>query len=240
MKLFPANMLSPRARATKPAVSAFTIVEMVTVAAIFTLVIIWLVELQIFALRMYTLAATKTTATQTGRQALNKMRDAIRSANTTDVGTYNPNPTNGGGFIQASNGAPQIGNALLLTYLDIDGNLTITNLFYLDTTQPVSADQPYDFPLCSLISYGSNSVSPNISVTTNQLANYVTNYYIFSAEDYQGNFISNSTAYLNNGVIHITMQFDQWEYPIGFIGTNAVNAYDFYRLTSRVTRRCKQ
>jgi hypothetical protein len=238
MKLFPANMLSPRARATKPAVSAFTVVEMVTVAAIFALVIIWLVELQIFALRMYTLAATKTTATQTGRQALNKMRDAIRSANTTDVGTYNP--TNGGGFIQASNGAPQTGNALLLTYLDIDGNLTITNLFYLDTTQPVSADQPYDFPLCSLISIGSNSVSTNLSVTTSLLANYVTNYYIFSAEDYQGNFLSNSSAYLNNGVIHITMQFDQWEYPIGFIGSNAVNAYDFYRLTSRVTRRCKQ
>ncbi len=238
MKLFPANMLSPRARATKPAVSAFTVVEMVTVAAIFALVIIWLVELQIFALRMYTLAATKTTATQTGRQALNKMRDAIRSANTTDVGNYNP--TNGGGFIQASNGAPQTGNALQMTFLDIDGNLTITNLFYLDTTQPVSADQPYDFPLCSLISIGSNSVSTNLSVTTSLLANYVTNNYIFSAEDYQGNLISNSSAYLNNGVIHITMQFDQWEYPIGFIGTNAVNAYDFYRLTSRVTRRCKQ
>jgi hypothetical protein len=83
-------------------------------------------------------------------------------------------------------------------------------------------------------------VTPNVSVTTNMLANYVTNYYVFSAEDYQGNFITNSTAYLNNGVIHITLQFDQWEYPIGFIGSNAINAYDFYRLTSRVTRRCKQ
>jgi hypothetical protein len=231
-------MLSPRACATKTAVAAFTVVEMVTVAAILALVIVWLVELQIFALRMYTLAATKTTATQTGRQALNKMRDAIRSANATDVGTYNP--TNGAGFIQASNNTPQTGNALLLTYLDIDGNLTITNLFYLDTTKPVSTDQPYDFPLCSLISNGSNSVTPNVSVTTNMLANYVTNYYVFSAEDYQGNFITNSTAYLNNGVIHITLQFDQWEYPIGFIGSNAINAYDFYRLTSRVTRRCKQ
>ncbi len=227
MKLFPAHMLSPWTRATKTAVSAFTVVEMVTVAAILALVVVWLVELQIFALRMYTLAATKTTATQTARQALNKMRDAIRSANTTDVGTYNV--TNGSGFVQAANGTPQTGNALLLTYLDTNGNLTITNLFYLDTTQPVSADQPYDFPICS--------IDQNGVVTL--LVNYVTNYYVFSAEDYQGNFLSNSTAYLNNGVIHIIMQFDQWEYPIGFVGSNAVNAYDFYRLTTRVTRRPK-
>ncbi len=227
MKLFPVNMLSPRASATMAAVSAFTIVEMVTVAAILALAVLWLVELQIFALRMYTLAATKTTATQTGRKTLNMMRDAIRSANATAVGTYNP--TNGAGFILASNGTPQTGNALQLTYLDTNGNLTITNLFYLDTTQPYSADQPYDFPICSLNSNG---------VTT--LANYVTNYYIFTAEDYQGNSITSSVAYLNAVVIHITMQFDQWEFPIGFIGTNSINAYDFYRLTARVTRRCKQ
>jgi hypothetical protein len=36
------------------------------------------------------------------------------------------------------------------------------------------------------------------------------------------------------------MQFDQWEYPIGFVGGNAANAYDFYYLTTKVTRRCKQ
>jgi hypothetical protein len=187
-----------------------------------------MVELQIFALRIYTLAATKTIATQTGRKALDTMRDTIRSANTTYVGNYNP--TNGLGFVQAASGAPQIGNALQLTSYDTNGNLTITNLFYLDPTQPVSAAQPNDFPLCYQVNNGTATV----------LVNYLTNYNLFDAEDYQGNFLSNSTAYLNNGVMHVTMQFDQWEYPVGYVGGSAANAYDFYQLTTKVTRRCKQ
>ena len=223
MTFLPHNQISSRPTTA----CAFTLAEMLIAVTIFLFAVGGMICLQIFALRMYTLAATKTTATQTARETLNAMRDAIRSANTAYVGTYNP--TNGAGFVQASNTTPQTGNALQLTYLDTNGNLTITNLFYLDTTQPYSADQPYDFPICSLNSNG---------VTT--LANYVTNYYIFTAEDYQGNSITSSVAYLNAVVIHITMQFDQWEFPIGFIGTNSINAYDFYRLTARVTRRCKQ
>jgi type II secretory pathway pseudopilin PulG len=223
MKLLSANMPSHRARAVPPAVSAFTIVEMVTVAAIFAVVVISMVELQIFALRIYTLAATKTTATETGRKALNKMRDAIRSANIAYVGNYS---TSGGGFSIATNGT---GNALQLILDDTNGNLTISNTFYLDLNQPVSADQPYDFPLCYLDNNGQVTM----------LVNFLTNYYVFQAEDYLGNCLSNSIAYQNNGVIHVTMQFDQWEYPVGFIGGNAINSYDFYNLTTRVTRRCK-
>ena len=225
MKLLPANMRSRRACTTKAGVAAFTVVEMVVVALIFMWVIIALVALQIFALRIYTLAATKTSATQGGRQAMNKIRDGIRSANFAYVGNYNP--TNGAGFVIAANGT---GNALQLTLLDTNGNLTVTNTFYLDTTKPVSTDQSNDFPLC----YIENSGAPKVLTT------YLTNYYMFQAEDYQGNFLSNSVAYQNNGVIHVTMQFDQWEYPVGFVGTNAINAYDFYKLTTRVTRRCKQ
>jgi type II secretory pathway pseudopilin PulG len=223
MTFLPHNQISSRPTTA----CAFTLAEMLIAVTIFLFAVGGMICLQIFALRMYTLAATKTTATQTARETLNAMRDAIRSANTAYVGTYNP--TNGSGFIQASNSTPQTGNALLLQYPDTNGNLTISNLFYLDPTQPVSADQPYDFPICSLI----NGV-------TNVLANYVTNYYVFSAEDCYGNFLSNTAAYKDNCVIHIIMQFDQWEYPVGFVGSNAINAYDFYRLTTRVARRCKQ
>ena len=35
------------------------------------------------------------------------------------------------------------------------------------------------------------------------------------------------------------MQFYQWEYPIGYIGSTAINAYDFYRLRTRISRRAK-
>jgi hypothetical protein len=223
MKLLPAHMPSRRARAAQSAVSAFTVVEMVTVAAILAVIVIWMVELQIFALRMYTLAATKTTATETGRKAMNKLRDAIRGANIAYVGIY---ATNGTGFSLSTNGT---GNALQLVIADTNGIFNITNTFYLDITQPVSTDQPNDFPLCFRDNNG----------VTNVLVNYLTNYYVFQAEDYLGNFLTNMVAYQNNGVIHITLQFDQWEYPVGFVGGNAVNAYDYYQLSTRVTRRCK-
>jgi hypothetical protein len=68
------------------------------------------------------------------------------------------------------------------------------------------------------------------------LAQYVTNYYCFTAEDYETNVLLN---YLNNPIIHIVMNFSQWEYPIAVIGTNGANAYDYYRLQTRICRRSK-
>ena len=35
------------------------------------------------------------------------------------------------------------------------------------------------------------------------------------------------------------MQFYQWEYPIGYIGSDALNAYDYYTLNTRICRRAK-
>jgi hypothetical protein len=215
------NQSAPPVSAAPTAASAFSIVEMVIVSSILALTVIWMVALQIFALRIYTLAATKTSATQAGREALNKIRNGVRSANTALVGTYNA--TNGSGFIQVTNGVPQIGNALQLGFLNTNGVLTNFYIIYLDNTLPTNILY-YIYP----------------DGTKDVLAKYVTNYYIFEAEDYQGNDLSNSIAYNNNGVIHVTLQFNQWEYPIGFVGSNAINAYDFYRLTTRVTRRCKQ
>ena len=48
------------------------------------------------------------------------------------------------------------------------------------------------------------------------------------------------TSYDNNPVIHVTLQFNQWEYPIAFVGSNAINAYNFYRLQTRVSRRARE
>jgi hypothetical protein len=225
MKMLPVHKQSRRRSTAATAASAFSIVEMVVVSAILALTVFWLVALQIFALRIYTLAATKTTATQGGREAMDKMRNGIRSANTALVGSYSP--TNSSGFVQVANGVPQIGNALQLGFLNTNGVVTNFYIFYLDNTTTTNT-------LYCIFPDGRKDA----------LAKYVTNYYVFEAEDYLGNDLSNSFAYNNNGVIHINLQFDQWEYPIGYAGTGsnstAINAYDFYRLTSRVTRRCKQ
>lgn len=182
--------------------------------AIFSFVVIAMVSLQLFGMRVYTLAATKVSATTSARQTLDAMRDRIRSANVVLVGTYDP--TSGAGFLQISNGLPQIGSALEIGYT----NAVSTNnyIFYKDPSNPKNV-------VCSL----NNGV-------VHVLASYVTNNDCFEAEDYQGNVLTN---YQDNPVIRITLQFSQWEFPIAVIGGNAANAYDYYQLRTEISRREK-
>ena len=195
-------------------ISGFTLTEIMVAMAIFSLVIIAMVSVQLFGMRVYTLAATKLIATTGARETLNAMRDRIRSANIVMVGIYNP--ANAAGFVQITNGLPQIGNALEIQYTN--GVSTNNFVFYKDPANPTNI-------VCSLI-------NGRLDI----LAKYVTNYYCFQAEDYQGNVLTN---YDNNPVIRVTMQFSQWEYPIAVIGGNAANAYDYYQLRTRVARREK-
>ena len=71
-------------------VSGFTLTEIMVAMAIFSLVIIAMVSVQLFGMRVYTLAATKVIATTGARETLNAMRDRIRSANVVMVGIYDP------------------------------------------------------------------------------------------------------------------------------------------------------
>lgn len=194
--------------------SGFTLVEMMVTSAIFIIIIGAMVSLQIFGLRVYTLAATKLTATTAGRESLNDMRDQIRSAKTLYVGTYTNNA-----FSTIPTGQNQIGNALQI-FPTTNTALANAIIFYLDASTNC----------LMMVSNGVVSLE----------AKYMTNYYCFQAEDYQGNILTN---YLNNPVIAVTMQFYQWEFPLGFVGSGtnstAANAYDFYRLHTRITRRTK-
>ena len=190
--------------------SGFTLVEMMVTAAIFTLLIGAMVSVQIFGLRVYTLAGTKITATTLGRETLNDIRDRIRSCKTIYVGTYS-----NGTFSTIPIGQNQIGNAVQI-FAATNTPVSQTTVFYMDPTK-------------NCIYMVSNNVA---SIE----ANYMTNYYCFQAEDFQQNILTN---YQNNPVICVTMQFYQWEYPIGYIGSTAINAYDFYRLRTRVSRRAK-
>jgi hypothetical protein len=145
---------------------------------------------------------------------LNSLREAIRSSKTVYVGTYTA-----GIFSRITNGLPQTGNALQIYYADPTG---------VSGTNPVIYYQQSSTATNALFRAGNDGVK--------RMANYLTNYYVFTAEDFQAKVL---TSYDNNPVIRITLQFYQWEYPIGFVGTNGVNAYDFYRLQTRVSRRAK-
>jgi type II secretory pathway pseudopilin PulG len=202
--------------------AAFTLVEMMVGTGIFLGIFIGvMVGLQIFGLRVYTLAATKLSATADARQALNALRNQIRSAMLVYVGAYSTT----GGFSRIANGLPQTGNALELYFGTND--MTLNTISVL-STNPVIYYQNSSSATNALFSVSNNVVS--------LLANYVTNYDVFTTEDYQTNVL---TVYDNNPVIRVTLQFYQWEYPLGVVGTNGVNAYNFYRLQTRISPRCK-
>lgn len=188
----------------------FTLIEMMTVAGIFVVMIGAMISVQIFGLRVYALAGTKITATTGGRELLNDIRDRIRSAKVVYVGTFS-----NGVFSTIPSGQNQIGNAL--------------QIFPATNTPTANAIVFYMDPASNNIYMGSNG-------TYSVEAKYMTNYYCFQAENYQQTILTN---YQDNPVICITMQFYQWEYPIGYVGGTAANAYDFYRLHTRITRRAK-
>jgi type II secretory pathway pseudopilin PulG len=189
--------------------AAFTLVEMVIATGIFLAIFVGvMLGLQIFGLRVYTLSATKLNAAGEARKALNTIRKEIRSASTVYVGNY----TNG--FLRITNGAPQTGNALQITLTTNTTSQTIT--YFRKTSGSTNA--------LYRLSGGSQTL----------LANYVTNNYVFTAEDFQAKTM---TTYDNNPVIRVTLYFLQWQYPIAYVGSKGANSYDYYRLQTRVSQR---
>jgi hypothetical protein len=183
------------------------------------------VAIQIFALRVYTLAATKLTATQGSRKALNQIRDDIRQGKLIQVGSAD----NLGNFSPYTGTNLAMGNAL--------------QVFQTATTAP-----PYSIYYLQTNVVGGLS-SNNllwISVTTNStqtvnLASYITNLDIFAAENWDNwptaAISPNTNNIQNNQVYSVKLQFYQWEYPIAVVGGIGLNAYDYYQLRTRVCRR---
>jgi len=211
-------------RAPSPPISraGFTLLEMMIASGIYLFVFVGvLVAIQIFALRVYTLAATKLTATQSSRKALNQIRDDIRQGKGLLVGTSD----NQGDFtpVTGTNGA--VGNALQIFSTTNFSGPPFT-LYFLQTNT-VSGVSSNNLMWITMTGTTSNAVS---------LATYITNLDVFSAQDCWGNTVSNFL--LNNQVFTVKLQFYQWEYPVAVISSNGgLNAYDYYQLRTKVCRR---
>lgn len=220
--------------------SGYTLLEICCSMTVFTILLIGaLWAIQIFALRIYTMAATKISATQGARKALNQIRDDIRGGKLIQVG----NADNSGHFTSITNINGAVGNALQIFQTTTLG--PPYSLYYLQSntlTTGVSSN--------SLIWVSATASGTNMSVSTVNLVCFITNSDIFTAEDWDNWPPVGTTNYAvqtitnnvyNNQVYSVKFQFYQWEYPIGYVnvgGTNVdANAYDFYQLRTRVCRR---
>jgi prepilin-type N-terminal cleavage/methylation domain-containing protein len=203
----------------------FTLPEILIAMTIFTILIGAVVALQLFAVRIFQLAATKLTATADGRKSVNFIREQVREAKLIYIGTYSGTNTGTGTFSVASN-TNQIGSALFVSPTNTAGFGTI---FYQDPT--VSN-------LCSVLITNATT-SPDGSTITGTINAFTTdalfvtnNANVFQAEDFQGNILTDNS---NNRIIHVTLQFSKLEYPVSGIGAGAM--YDYYELHTRATRR---
>jgi hypothetical protein len=207
-------------RARRRNVRGFTLAEMVITVGVFLFIFTGvMVAVQIFGLRIYTLAATKLVATAGGRKALNQIRDQIREGKMVSVGNCSSPSYSSFALIGTTNS--QQGNALIIYPTT---NTAWYSIYYLDTSTTTNR----------LIQF---NVSNSVTTYTNTLAKYLTNNIVFDARDWQNNIVTNYQSLDNRLLIEVTMQFSQWEYPIAYVGTNGLNAYDYYQLRTRVFRR---
>ena len=177
-------------------IAAFTLAEMLITIAVFALLVAATVSLQLFASHTYTIAQTKLAATDSGRRALNQVRDEIRSGKLLYVGNGNASS-----FSLLAGNAPRIGNALRICPT---ANTNTFTYYYLDTNS------------CCL----NRMVSSNTSVEV--ISWYITNSLVFQAEDFQGNVVTND---VNNRVIRVTLQYYRWEYPLTQLGAGCMYDY---------------
>jgi len=206
-------------------VKGFTLSEILVAMTIFVFLIAAVCSVQLFAVRIFQFAATKLTATSDGRKTLNFVREQVREAKLIYIGSFTNSGSSSATFSAVGDGTNQIGGALLIFPTT---NTTYGSIFYEDA---VSSN------LCSVLITNATTSASGLSFTgtlqnfaTNAL--FVTNYYVFQAEDYKGNILQNNN---NNRIIHVTLQFSQLEYPVAGIGEGAM--YDYYELHTRATRR---
>lgn len=229
--------LIPKITTARRRCAAFTLAEMMVAAAVYlVLMVSVLVAIQIFALRVYAVAAIRLQATQDGRKALNQIRDDIRQATLLQVG----NADNSGNFtaIAATNAA--VGNALQVFAGTNQG--PPYSIYYLQTTNlgAVSGNGGISSNLLWWISVATNASSGgSFTTNTTRLACFITNLDLFAAEDWQsswpGTTITNSL--MNNQVYSVKLQFNQFAYPMAIRGSNSNDANGFYQLRTRVCRR---
>jgi hypothetical protein len=234
MKLFKSNQ--QRSGFGNP--GAFTLVEVMLTVGIFLFIFVGaMVAVQIFGLRVYTLAATKLVATTSGRETLNQIRDQVRSSKLVYVGTCSSPGYSSFSLLAGATNAVQRGNALIIypTTNGASGSIYYLETNCLGTIATNSANWLVQFNFTNT-SWASGSTNWTVTYT-NILAQYITNTFVFDMEDWQGTICTNSQALDNRLLIGVTLQFSQWEYPIAVVGGSGFNAYDYYQLRTRVFRR---
>lgn len=197
---------SPRRR------RGMTLVEMIVSMSIFSFVALGLVYMQLFIMKYDQLTSSQLGATEMSRMSFNDLVSDVRSSQVWQVGTGNL--TN---FTPVANSTLQEGNALQISASQNTNNY-VRYFFFTNVTSTTT-----NFMLGRM----TNGMSSYKVIAQNLTNNYYTN--MFVAEDYLGNVM---TTLRYKYVIHVTLEFCQFQYPLTMIGPGYY--YDDYKMEFRV------
>jgi hypothetical protein len=180
-------------------------------SSIMAILVLWLVASQLVGFRMGQLVDSKSGASDSSRKALQQLATDIRSCKMWNIGSLS-----GTNFTGITSGAVQ-GSALQLC-------------------QTTNGSQ---FTIYYFVNNGANNnVLMKTSVANWNPATVCSNLLddlYFTAEMYNGQIQTNSVNNVNSykNIIHVTLDFCQFQYPLTQVGTNGL--YDFYKLDIRAT-----
>ncbi len=173
---------SGRGRGPTP-VKGFTLPEILIAMTVFLLMLIGIIEANVFGMKMFQITKIKLNVTTWSHQTADQMATQIHACNSVWVG----NLTTNGVFGSLLDGEKQQGNGLLIYPTANSNNFTI---YFVN-----SSDETFRRTVAT--ASGTNTVI---------LADSVTNTIAFSAQDFSGNVLTNNQ---NNRVIHLTLEFYQ-------------------------------
>ncbi len=193
--------------------AALTLVEMMITMGVFSLVVMALLYVHMFGLRQDELVESKLGASDAARKDFEQMLRDVRGSQTFEIGNYSS-----GTFTAIPYGTLQVGTAVRL---GLSATLYPgTNIvYYFDTNTPGNF-------MLKRIHTGDASSTTVASTLTNWFGGALT----FNAEDYTGATVSDQ---LDRQVVHCTLGFAQYQYPLTRVGSNYL--YDYYKMEFRVT-----
>ena len=188
--------------------AAFTLPETMVASTVFVFVVLAVVYLNIYGLKLYQVANSKSGASDIARQTFTKLFEEIRCAKGWQVGSGTLTT-----FTPCAAGVPQTGNAIRLFP-------TTTSQFVIDTN---------NYMVYYVVANSGTLQRRTSTTSSKQIANWLTNTVSFTVETPRGD-IQTDLSY--KGVIHVQMFFAQYLYPLTKIGSGYL--YDSYQLNFRV------
>jgi hypothetical protein len=198
--------------------SGMTLVEIMIASTLMLMVFAGLFAANFLGMREDQLMESKAGASDSSRYAINQLMQDIRGAKGYDIGSY----YDGTNFTAITNGTFQGPDLRLYTTIISSNesiNSTLYTIYYFDTSQAAAGNGKL------FRSYNSNGLQVTTLVTSNLI-----NSLWFTSENYAG---SNQTVRTFKGVVHTTLQFTQFLYPLTTVGSNSL--YTYYRIDCRAT-----